>query len=326
MEWKLTDSGRRPSLATRHSPLATGFTLVELLVVITIIAILIALLLPAVQAAREAARKTQCSNNLHQVGIAMHACHGLHNYFPQAAGYFPTEGLTHPASYMSPQGMSSLPPATVSSIQYFLLPYMDQEPLYMKRRGCTEDDIFLSQNKWGVPPKTYLCPSDPTLKDNGVNTFEDGSRFGAVDYVANVQSLGHWFNTQPFYKNKRSIRDFTDGTTCTVVFAERYVVCPTPSIGSNGRTAWLGVYPTPIYDPVFATNNMNGNGVPYISPPQNAPAGENCNPYTTQSAHPYSMNVLLADGSARSVSPAISTMTWTYAIMPNDGKILGKDW
>ena len=59
-----------------------GFTLIELLVVIAIIAVLIALLLPAVQQAREAARRTQCRNNMHQLGLALHNYHDAHNCFP----------------------------------------------------------------------------------------------------------------------------------------------------------------------------------------------------------------------------------------------------
>jgi prepilin-type N-terminal cleavage/methylation domain-containing protein len=84
-----------------------GFTLIELLVVIAIIAILIALLLPAVQQAREAARRTQCKNNLKQVGLALHNYHDSHQTFP--IGFLANAGL---------------------SVHDYILPYIDQATLY----------------------------------------------------------------------------------------------------------------------------------------------------------------------------------------------------
>src|ERR1700689_2000888 len=98
-----------------------GFPLIELLVVIAIIAVLIALLLPAVQAAREAARRSQCINNLKQIGLAMH------NY-QSSAGTFPLGISAQPSGY--PSSPSYGYTWTSFSAQSLLLPYMEQGPLY----------------------------------------------------------------------------------------------------------------------------------------------------------------------------------------------------
>ena len=110
----------------------TAFTLIELLVVIAIIAILIALLLPAVQQAREAARRTQCKNNLKQIGLAMHNYHDTFSVFPPGIvnirGCVPTNA-THLWGGMT-----------------FLLPQMEQAPLYNS----------LNVNGCNIPPATTL--------------------------------------------------------------------------------------------------------------------------------------------------------------------------
>src|SRR5437868_1405501 len=95
-----------------------GFTLIELLVVIAIIGVLVALLLPAVQSAREAARRSQCSNNLKQIGVALHNYHSAHDVFPLGSSYQPYA-----------------PPATSNgwdcwSAQALMLPFMEQNAIY----------------------------------------------------------------------------------------------------------------------------------------------------------------------------------------------------
>jgi prepilin-type N-terminal cleavage/methylation domain-containing protein/prepilin-type processing-associated H-X9-DG protein len=295
-----------------------AFTLVELLVVITIIAILIALLLPAVQSAREAARRAQCANNMKQFGIAMHDCHTLQNCFPQTAGYFPGACLEYPPS--AAIQASTTPPAPCGSIQYFLLPYMEQESLYMHFYGWTQNLVW-TVDRFHTPPSTFLCPSDTSMDPTGVVACADWT-LALTSYVANIQALGHWWPGQPSYKTKPTITSITDGSSNTVVFAERYGVSPQPPNWTNGRTAWLGTLATK-YDPVFA---WNSGSTAVISPPEDSPNPLTADPNTVQSAHPGAMNALLGDGSVRAISPGISSTTWYRAVMPNDGETLGADW
>jgi prepilin-type N-terminal cleavage/methylation domain-containing protein len=130
----------------RRNESRTGFTLIELLVVIAIIAILIALLLPAVQQAREAARRTQCRNNMKQLGLAIHNYHDTHSVFPYAWG------------------------SVQETWSALILPYIDQAPLYntlVWHRTPTLDwaTINASSPTWpnkvacGVPVPVLRCPS-----------------------------------------------------------------------------------------------------------------------------------------------------------------------
>ena len=148
-----------------------GFTLIELLVVIAIIAVLIALLLPAVQMAREAARRTQCRNNLKQIGLALHNYHDTYNLFP------PNESWFADTTWQSNQGLpdtsmggpGGLPGSGWFSTKVFLLPYLDQNPMYNainlkqpehhayawdRNRNNANYTVALS------PIEVFLCPSD----------------------------------------------------------------------------------------------------------------------------------------------------------------------
>ena len=201
-----------------------GFTLIELLVVIAIIAVLIALLLPAVQAAREAARRSQCVNNLKQIGLALHNYHDVNGSFPMGSGQC-TVGLN---SFSSKQGMSA---------HAAMLPQLEQTPLY--------NSINFS---WGVdenadPPRAiqatvlatqvraFQCPSDP----NGGGSYKASNNYfasvgtttnlvknagGAAPPAAmqNLQTTGFFA-----YQQSYGLRDATDGTSNTIAFAESTV-------------------------------------------------------------------------------------------------------
>lgn len=187
-----------------------GFTLIELLVVIAIIAVLIALLLPAVQQAREAARRTQCKNNLKQIGLA------LHNYH-DTVGRFPMDAIRT----FQPQGT---PAARNFSWMTMILPYFDQAPLY--------NAINFSAPLWGQTVSstgkeirsTMLtalnCPSDPGWGDTGRTR-----GFAWTDYAGSSgwdmwdrpdDQHGGVFTAFTCVK----IADITDGTSNTIMVAE----------------------------------------------------------------------------------------------------------
>jgi prepilin-type N-terminal cleavage/methylation domain-containing protein len=180
-----------------------AFTLIELLVVIAIIAILIALLLPAVQQAREAARRTQCKNNLKQIGLALHNYHDVHNTLPPQAIYCYWNGSAHLPRHHTWISM--------------LLPYFEQAALY--------NQINFSAPAWGQPHVTgnllpaLLCPSDTGLtKANTRN----------IVYTNYAASEGHhWWNDASqanrgvFTREyEAKFRDIADGTSNTVAVAE----------------------------------------------------------------------------------------------------------
>jgi len=197
-----------------------GFTLIELLVVIAIIAVLIALLLPAVQSAREAARRSQCVNNLKQMGLA------LHNYH-SAIGSFPPGGIAAGNLSGVKQG-----PWGAWSAQAMMLPYMEQQPIYNAINfnvGCLGDSGEMGNqlNTTGVTSgiAAFLCPSAP--KFPGGNDFY-GRPFPGNNYFVSVGSSlnqGGNFGPRPngpfvVLGDAFADRDITDGTSNTIFMSE----------------------------------------------------------------------------------------------------------
>lgn len=170
---------------------ARGFTLIELLVVIAIIAILVALLLPAVQQAREAARKTQCRNNLKQIGLAVHNYLDVSTIFVKGG-----PGISLPdAAVVNPSATTQKTWATTTryaSWGTLLLPYLDQGNLYnawdMNRWYSEPANRALAQTRIPV----YICPTNPganSLKPNGDNPTST-ILYGRNDYAGNWGERG----------------------------------------------------------------------------------------------------------------------------------------
>ena len=326
-----------PSFSSRR-PRSGGFTLIELLVVIAIIAILIGLLLPAVQKVREAAGRMKSQNNLKQIGLALHNCHDVSQKLPTCHGSFPQGN--------DPNWGASYTPAHFGTQQYFLLPYLEQDNVYKNTTA----------NSWRSTAilKAFHAPNDPSVGDG--QTW--GNR-GASSYAANWHAFGGgWGEDWQIGGKARIPASFPDGTSQSIGYFEWYAKCGNPSAstgsqyveriwgedGQNGGPlgetfnanarflpAWwanvvgVGGWPGNDINRPPAGYPLSGNST-FITLPQFGPTATDCDPKRVQGYGSGGINVLLMDGSVRSVAPSISVLTWARAIVPNDGQVLGNDW
>ena len=334
---KIVYTQRKPS---SRRPLH-GFTLVELLVVITIIGILISLLLPAVQAAREAAKRMQCANNLRQLGLAMHNYLSTYNMLPNSGW-----------KYINPATGKEDYPSDYSPLAK-LLPYCEQANL----QNLIDFKIYPG-GKYGLVPQlytvagtvvsTFLCPSDSekplhdivsgsaTVSFAGTNyAFNGGDGMGSNTNMATATDNGGicWINA------KVGLQDIRDGTSHTIAFTESLrgpgdtlaktampdvqVYRATPCTIALAQTAeagglnailssvtgWDGKrLATWLESGVPTGPLMNGRFTPNSPIPDlTSGSGKLCG---ARSRHPGGVNACFCDGSVQFVGDSISATTW----------------
>jgi prepilin-type N-terminal cleavage/methylation domain-containing protein len=316
-----------------------GFTLIELLVVIGIIAILIGLLLPAVQKVREAANRIKCDNNLKQLGLAAHNYHDANGHFPPGIGYFPTTN------------------GAFGTYWFHLLPHLEQDNLFTSSLdpvpfpgGSTLAYYPGNKDVYSRPVKVFLCPSDPSV---GPGTADiQGHTFGLSSYAPNaLVNANNDFTTTPYRTDPQGKNGFgfiTDGASNTILHAEKYARCSNPALPPpfrDGGTAWayttsfqFGWQPAPMllpgkaFQPGFCIPALAARGAPDAIGPGSkfqvrpSPFLGNCDPTRTATGHTGGIQVGLADGSVRTLSPAMNPDTWWQAVTPNWGEVLGPDW
>ncbi len=326
-----------------------AFTLIELLVVIAIIAVLIALLLPAVQQAREAARRTQCRNNLKQMGLALHNYHDVHNGFPPGI----VSRLAN-AAWVMPAGACNAAPDDLGAGWSFfarMLPYLEQGNFH----STIDFDLPLTDpvNAGGRRKvvSSFRCPSDagppsiqiydcgsPPSVSNTPTVLTDG---GGTSYVGNLgggmtggdPNYG-CYEYQPFngiFHRNVSIRaaDVTDGLSNTLGIGERH--------GSFVQSAWAGIVAGQevIYNSAARPLPYN----PALPPCQNwrptitavvvhnrqytlnAPNGS---PASYYSPHVGGGNFLLMDGSTRTISASIDLSIMRGLSTRNNQEVIGE--
>jgi prepilin-type N-terminal cleavage/methylation domain-containing protein len=199
-----------------------GFTLIELLVVIAIIAILIGLLLPAVQKVREAASRMSSSNNLKQIGIAIHNCHDSHGKLPTIRGCFPRPPAAN-EHWGDVNGTPRQQPSLSGTHQYHLLPYIEQSAVHTQTNGNSWRDSG-NQGRADIVIKTFISPLDPGLMGDGKST--DWGNRGQISYHSNWHAFGGgWDEDWQIGGKARLPASFPDGTSNTIAYFERYTRC-----------------------------------------------------------------------------------------------------
>lgn len=329
-----------------------GFTLIELLVVIAIIAVLIALLLPAVQQAREAARRSQCKNNLKQIGLALHNYHDNYNQFPISVGWSPwtneKEGAFSDKAYMLPY-LDRV--SEFNQINFYQRPWDG----YWGWAGTNN----ISTNSLRLP--VFNCPSQSNETIGGQGNFTyaintgtagvyNGRQFAAGSHNGLASYVGAGATSDPRVK----IPSVTDGTSSTVAYSEFIIENQTAppnqqvhtwagdagtqtpaqlrqaclTIGTTnytGRPGLRGSHWAWSFAGVGAgyTHTMAPNDWPCVIANNGGSDWEGDNLMSASSLHTGGVHTLMCDGAVRFISNNINYNTWLAIGTRNGGETVG---
>jgi prepilin-type N-terminal cleavage/methylation domain-containing protein len=316
----------------RTNSIRAGFTLIELLVVIAIIAVLIGLLLPAVQKVREAAARSQCSNNLKQIGLAFHNYHDVNGKLPTGASDGRPQGQTfttccnwNDQNATTENAAGQMDNRFGFSWLYQVLPYIEQQNLY---------NITSLPTLYATPVKTYYCPSArvPTVYSgeaksdyvgNCGNTWADDGG-GTV-----IHTIVPWYSGYASFPTV-TLLTITDGTSNTLLVGEKWLH-PNQQGKDGGdnepfvnagwdedhvRATGGGATGTGTYgcEYCFGSTSSSSVAISYVPRPNldapNPPSGTTIWNELMGSPHTAGMNALLADGSVHFVAFGIDPAIW----------------
>jgi prepilin-type N-terminal cleavage/methylation domain-containing protein/prepilin-type processing-associated H-X9-DG protein len=280
-----------------------GFTLVELLVVIAIIGVLVALLLPAVQAAREAARRTQCSNNLKQIGIAIHNHHDTNLFLPTGG-----IGWWYPPTYIG--GSPAVGKAQLAGWGFQILPYAEQQNLWQGAGKATDADKQIQAIS--TPVSMFFCPTrrGPELLPPTGNWYDPPGTFAHApsDYAA-ADGVGRGV----IIYGDRTIKlaNIKDGTSNTLAVADK-------------RMDWanLGNYQSD--DNEGYTSGWDHDVIRYCDrvPRPDSNSGIGWGELHFGSSHPAGINTVFADGSVRLISYTVDLANFSRMGDRADGGVV----
>ncbi|QEG42000.1 DUF1559 domain-containing protein [Roseimaritima ulvae] len=289
-----------------------GFTLIELLVVLAVIGILMALLLPAVQAVREAARRTQCANNLHQMGLALHNYHDSLGRFP--AGLIESNGMLWSGS---------------------LLPYLEAQPvtgsLAESVNWTTATNMLALQTAF----PTFRCPSSaaPRRMDHGVPDRVPATYLGVASGTVNRESgpFPTLYDTPQdgvFYRNSRvAMRDVIDGTSQTAAIGETLVELSVEGIDHQGINQVLDHWcvGTPTFAPNELSEALGSTAAPLgVADSHDPEIFVDDKELSYTSRHSDGAQMLFVDGRIQWISDQIDATIWRAVGTKAGGEVIGE--